>query len=106
LLYWGRDESSAAVVSGAAISTERGFMSHDEIVERYAKTTGIDLEALEWYEIFAAYKLAVIVAGIHARFLMGMTRGEGFEGMGELMRQLSESALTQANASAITDLRG
>ena len=104
LLYWGRDESSASAVAGAAISAELGFMSRAEIVDRYAKATGIDLESLEWYEIFAAYKLAVIVAGIHARFLMGMTRGDGFDGMGEMVRQLSETALARASTSNIAGL--
>jgi aminoglycoside phosphotransferase (APT) family kinase protein len=105
LLYWGRDDSSASAVSGAAISTDLGFMSRDEIVERYEKATKIDLESLEWYEVFAAYKLAVIVAGIHARFLMGMTRGDGFDGMGEMVRQLSEAALARADVSSVKGLR-
>ena len=104
LLYWGRDEQSAAAVAGAAITTELGFMSRDEIVARYAEATGADLSALEWYEIFAAYKLAVIVAGIHARFLMGMTRGDGFEGMGEMVRHLSEGALQRASQSHLAGL--
>jgi aminoglycoside phosphotransferase (APT) family kinase protein len=106
LLYWGRDETSAASVAGAAISPEHGFFTRDEIVARYAAATGLDLTALEWYEIFAAYKLAVIVAGIHARFLMGMTRGAGFDGMGEVVRSLSEGALARADASPLAGLRG
>ncbi len=106
LLYWGRDESSAAAVAGAAITTDAGFLSRDQIVERYAAATGINLHALEWYEIFAAYKLAVIVAGIHARFLLGMTRGSGFEGMGIVVQQLSKTALERANASTIRGLAG
>jgi aminoglycoside phosphotransferase (APT) family kinase protein len=94
LLYWARDEAQA--VAPASIGAGAGFMSRDEVVARYGTATGTDLGALDWYEVFAAYKLAVIVAGIHARFLMGMTRGEGFEGMGEVVRRLSESALERA----------
>lgn len=106
LLYWGRDESSATAVAGAAISPDAGFLSRDALVARYAAAAGLDLGALEWYEIFAAYKLAVICAGIHARFLLGMTRGEGFDGMGVVVRQLSETALERAGASTIAGLRG
>jgi len=97
LLYWARDEAQA-VAPGATVSAEAGFLSRDQIVERYAASTGTNVEALDWYEIFAAYKLAVIVAGIHARFLMGMTRGDGFDGMAEVVRRLSESALDRARA--------
>ena len=36
------------------------------------------VEHLDFYVVFAFYKLAVILEGINARFLMGKTLGEGF----------------------------
>lgn len=105
LLYWGRDEAQA-MVTGTTVDTDAGFLPISAIVDRYADATGFDLAALEWYEVFAAYKLAVIVAGIHARFLMGLTRGDGFEGMGIVVERLAASALERASASPIAGLRG
>ena len=56
--------------------------------------------------MFAAYKLAIILEGIHARFLMGKTVGEGFDDMGAIVVALAEGALDAANRSSIPALRG
>ena len=52
-----------------------------------------DLTSLDWYIALGAYKLAIIAEGITARFLMGMTVGEGFETMGEMVPAIVESGL-------------
>jgi len=44
-----------------------GFPSSSELVDRYERTTGRDVEALAWFEVFATVKLAIIVAGAEAR---------------------------------------
>jgi aminoglycoside phosphotransferase (APT) family kinase protein len=105
LLYWGRSEAQV-VATGAVISTAAGFRSRDEVIERYAKQSGRPLDQLDWYEVFASYKLAIIVAGIHARYLMGKTLGEGFDHMGNMVSQLAEGALAFASQSSIPALRG
>ncbi len=105
LLYWARDENALEGV-GAEIDTTRGFMTRDEIVERYAKQSGRDLSSLDFYEILASYKLAIIVEGIHARFLMGKTLGDGFGHMGAMVEGLATRALEQANNSQVAALRG
>ena len=63
-------------------SPDAGFLSRDEVVERYATKSGRDVSQLDFYEMLAAYKLAIILEGIHARFLMGKTVGEGFDHIG------------------------
>jgi aminoglycoside phosphotransferase (APT) family kinase protein len=105
LLYWGRSEAQV-VATGAAISTAAGFLSRDDVIERYAKQSGRSLDALDWYEVFASYKLAIIVAGIHARYLMGKTLGDGFDHMGAMVTQLAEGAVQFASRSSIAALRG
>ncbi|MCK9896336.1 phosphotransferase family protein [Frankia sp. AgB32] len=44
-----------------------GFPSTDEILERYAATSGRDLATIGFYQAFAMYKLAVITEGVRAR---------------------------------------
>ena len=105
LLYWGRPEATLGSV-GAPIPTDAGFFDRDTIVERYAAATGLDLHALDWYEIFASYKLAIILAGIHARYLMGMTRGDGFDHIGAMVGALAQGALDAASTSELPGLRG
>ena len=105
LLYWGQSEAQI-IATGQAIDEQAGFASRDEIVELYAKRTGRDVEHLDFYVVFAFYKLAIIVEGIAARYRMGKTLGEGFEHMGEMVKSLVHEALDQANRSSIPALRG
>jgi hypothetical protein len=56
--------------------------------------------------VFAFYKLAVILEGINARFLMGKTVGEGFDQMGQMVTALLDAAFDVANRSEIRALRG
>ena len=105
LVYWGGDIGTA-VRSSAAIATVDGFASADEIVARYAAQSGRSIEHLDFYVVFATYKLAVILEGINARFLMGKTLGEGFTEMGEMVTHLADSALAVADASSDASLHG
>ena len=105
LLYWGQADAQV-IATGAAIKTQAGFLSRDEIVARYAQVSGRAVDQLDWYEILASYKLAIIVEGINARYQMGKTLGEGFESMGAMVSGLIENALEKADRSDIAALRG
>ena len=59
-----------------------GVPPRGEFAERYAWLTGFDLADLDFYVAFGCFKLAVILEGIHARFLQKATVGEGFEQIG------------------------
>jgi aminoglycoside phosphotransferase (APT) family kinase protein len=105
LLYWGQSEAQI-IATGQAIDEQAGFASRDEVVELYAKETGRDVDNLDFYVVFAFYKLAIIVEGIAARYRMGKTLGEGFEQMGQMVKSLVDEALEQADRSSIPALRG
>jgi aminoglycoside phosphotransferase (APT) family kinase protein len=105
LLYYGRDEAQTGNV-GVTISPEAGFLSRDDVVERYSKASQRDVSQLDFYEALAAYKLAIILEGIHARFLMGKTVGDGFDHIGALVEVMVQGALDTASRSSIAALRG
>jgi aminoglycoside phosphotransferase (APT) family kinase protein len=75
----GRPRSSISVA---------GHPSLAEMAEHYAKRSGRDVSDLHWYVGFAAFKLAVILEGVHYRFVHGQTVGEGFETVGALVAPL------------------
>ena len=52
---------------------------------------------------FAEFKLAVILEQIHARHLQGKTRGEGFDGVGEMVTDLLATALERAASSGYVE---
>jgi aminoglycoside phosphotransferase (APT) family kinase protein len=94
-VYWADSESDAAArtLHGRSITIEDGFYKRADLLRDYAAGTQRDLTSLDWYIALGAYKLAIIAEGITARFLMGMTVGEGFETMGEMVPAIVESGL-------------
>ena len=81
LVYWTEpgDGDSLDVQWAPEVTTGPGFFTRAEIAARYAAATGRDVSALGYYMAFGCFKLAVVLEGIHARFLQKQTVGEGFE---------------------------
>ena len=71
----------------------RGFRKWDQLADRYATATGLDLTPFPWYAAFAFYKFAVICEGIHFRHVQGLTVGEGFDQIGAMVPELVQRAL-------------
>jgi aminoglycoside phosphotransferase (APT) family kinase protein len=94
-VYWADDalEAAARTLHGRAITVEDGFYKRKDLLRDYAAGTQRDLSSLDWYIALGAYKLAIIAEGITARFLMGMTVGEGFETMGEMVPAIVQGGL-------------
>jgi aminoglycoside phosphotransferase (APT) family kinase protein len=103
-VHWGDAQDAGPLATGGA-SGLPGFISLDEVAARYGAATGRDLTNLDFYIVFAFYKLAVILEGINARFLMGKTIGEGFDQMGQMVTALLDAAFEVANRSEIRALR-
>jgi len=94
-VYWADTaaEAAARTLHGRAVTVEPGFLRRDQLLDRYARQSARDLAALDWYVALGAYKLAIIAEGIHARYLLGMTVGEGFETIGEMVPPIVDGAL-------------
>ncbi|WP_084106615.1 phosphotransferase family protein [Demequina sp. NBRC 110056] len=94
-LYWDiaalPAESAAATPS--AVDPDAGYPSFAELVDAYAARAGAPVPDLGWYRAFAAFKLAVILEGIHFRYRAGDTVGEGYERMGALVEPLARQGL-------------
>jgi aminoglycoside phosphotransferase (APT) family kinase protein len=93
---------------GAAVTARPGFLSRAELAARYAELTGRDLSGIGYYMAFGCFKLAVVLEGIHARFLQHQTVGEGFEREGFAVPVLIERAHHMldaglADGSALSD---
>lgn len=95
LVYWDRmpelAQGNPAVAEG--VGSRHGFPSGDTFIGWYAERTGTDLSTLDWYVALAGFKLAVILEGIHYRYVNGLTVGDGFERVGDLVRPLVEIGL-------------
>jgi aminoglycoside phosphotransferase (APT) family kinase protein len=63
-----------------------------ELVERYTKRSGRDTTAIGWYDVFARWKLAVVLEGSYAKFLRGLSDKPIHELFGSQVDLLLESA--------------
>ena len=79
LNYWVEPGDPTEWRDIAAMPTWRdGFPSRVEAIERYAARTGFDVGAIGWHQVFAAFKLAVIIQQIYIRFVRGQTQDQRF----------------------------
>lgn len=88
LTYWSLPE--AQVVAG--MEEAAGWWPRDRMIARYVERTGFSVEALHWYEVLGAFKLAVIVQQIFARYEHGQTRDDRFAAMGRMAAALAQRA--------------
>jgi aminoglycoside phosphotransferase (APT) family kinase protein len=87
LNQWAEARDDPAWIAAAAIpSTEPGFPSRGDVVERYARRSGFDLDDIHWYYAFAAMKFAAVIQQIFIRYHRGQTRDERFAGFDERAR--------------------
>ena len=93
--YSGPGEDGSAVPVAAGLTAHEGFPTTDEIAERYAAVTGRDVSALDYYRAFTDFRLAVILEGVHARYLAGRSMGEGYDRVGHSVPLLVERALSR-----------
>ena len=84
-----------------------GFPTRAGLVEAYARASGRDVAAIDFYRVLALTKLAVISEGIYKRFIQGQTAGPGFERAATRAAEgIARSALRLADASPDPRLRG
>lgn len=81
------------LAEGPMASDAPGYPGVQEVLAMYTAASGRDLSNLGFYVALASFKLAVILEGIHYRYVHGQTVGEGFEEIGTLVEPLITSGL-------------
>ena len=79
LNYWVEPGDNPEWRDIASMPTWReNFPSRAEAIARYAQRTGFDVGPILWHQVFAAFKLAVIIQQIYIRFVRGQTQDQRF----------------------------
>ena len=91
--YWPQEsDMGPRGATGTAVTTLPGFMTREELTERYSERTGFDVEGLPFYEIFALFKTAVVIEQIYVRWVRGQTKDSRFEALGNLTPMFAQAA--------------
>ena len=62
------------------------------MIERYAARTGRDVSNVRYYEVFALFKIAVVIQQIYYRFVVGQTDDPRFATFGDRVTYLARHA--------------
>jgi aminoglycoside phosphotransferase (APT) family kinase protein len=75
----------------------QGWLSRDQMVDRYADRSGRDVGAIRFYETFAFFKVAVVIQQIYVRYLRGQTNDPRFADLGARVSVLATEAARLAS---------
>ena len=78
LAYWAPTAPPEQRDALTSVTHRPGYWSRDEIVERYAARSGRDLSNIRYYEVFALFKIAVVIQQIYFRYVNGQTQDPRF----------------------------
>lgn len=91
LCYWAQPSDPGG--TKASLTSQPGWLTRQELVQRYSEKTGRDVSRISYYEVFALFKLAVVLQQIFVRFYRGQTRDERFRRFDKRVRNLIDQAI-------------
>lgn len=97
--YWAEAGDSSNRSAFRVMPTHlEGFYTREQVVNRYAERSGADLSHIRYYEIFALFKLAVIIQQIYVRYVRGQTQDERFSDYAPRVEGLVKASMAALEA--------
>jgi aminoglycoside phosphotransferase (APT) family kinase protein len=90
LCYWAQPSDPGGVQP--SLTSQPGWWTKRQLIDYYAAKTGRDLSRISYYEVFAIFKLAVVLQQIYFRYHRGQTRDERFRNFDARVRNLIAQA--------------
>jgi aminoglycoside phosphotransferase (APT) family kinase protein len=96
LCYWTWAAQAAQLHTHElpSLTSQPGWYTRDQFVQRYAEQTGRDLSQIGYYEVLGVFKLAVILQQIYYRFKRRQTSDPRFQNFDERVHAFIEVAST------------
>jgi aminoglycoside phosphotransferase (APT) family kinase protein len=92
LTYWSPTAPPEQRDALTTVTHRAGYFTREQIIDRYAARSGRDLSAIRYYEIFAVFKIAVVIQQIFYRFVQGQTDDARFANFGARVDYLAKYA--------------
>ena len=89
LCYWVHTAAPSQRDALTSVTNRPGWFTREEILERYAEQTGFDLANITFYEVFAVFKLTVVLQQIFFRYHRGQTDDPRFATLDERVQWLA-----------------
>jgi aminoglycoside phosphotransferase (APT) family kinase protein len=98
LAYWSPTAPPEQRDALTLVTDRPGYLTRDEIVARYAARSGRDLSGIGFYEVFAVFKIAVVIQQIFYRFARGQTSDTRFAAFDKRVEFLARYAAALVTA--------
>jgi aminoglycoside phosphotransferase (APT) family kinase protein len=92
LAYWAPTAPPDQRDALTTVTGQPGYLTRDEIVARYAERSGRDVSAIRFYEVFALFKIAVVIQQIFFRYARGQTADARFANFDRRVQFLARAA--------------
>ena len=97
LAYWVPTAPPLDRDALTTVTDRPGYFTRDEILERYAKRSGRDLSGIRFYQVFAVFKIAVVIQQIYFRYVRGQTGDARFASFDQRVAYLVGQAANLAH---------
>jgi aminoglycoside phosphotransferase (APT) family kinase protein len=92
LAYWVPNAPAEQRDALTTVTTLPGWITPAELVDRYAEKSRRNLSTLRFFEVFALFKIAVVIQQIYYRYVRGQTDDPRFANFGERVTFLARRA--------------
>src|SRR5262249_27963749 len=99
LAYWAPTAPPGQRDALTSVTDRPGWFTREEIVDRYAARSGRDVSGIRFSEVFAVFKVAVVIQQIYFRYVRGQTDDPRFATFNERVAYLARHAAALADAS-------
>jgi aminoglycoside phosphotransferase (APT) family kinase protein len=96
--HWTERDDEPHTFTLQSVTTEPGFPTRSQLLERYERVSGLPVEHLDWYVALAVWKAVVFMEGNYKRALQGSTDDPYLKTFGEGVAELARRALTITRA--------
>jgi aminoglycoside phosphotransferase (APT) family kinase protein len=100
LAYWVHVATLSQADAVTSVTHLPGWFTRAEVLQHYGARVGFDLQNITFYEVFAVFKLAVVLQQIFFRYHRGQTDDPRFAGLDERVAWLVAVATSLAEKDA------
>jgi aminoglycoside phosphotransferase (APT) family kinase protein len=97
LAYWSPTAPPAHRDALTTVTDRHGYFTREEIVARYAARSRRNVSGIRFYEVFAVFKIAVVIQQIFFRYARGQTLDPRFAAFDKRVEFLARSAAALAS---------
>lgn len=92
LAYWMPTAPPSQHDALTTVTSQPGWFTREELIDRYQARSGRDMTTLRYFEVFALFKIAVVIQQLYHRFVLGQTDDPRFAAFGGRVTYLARHA--------------